>query len=318
MRHRRRIVSVLPLLLLAGCGDGQSATTSTGSAQPSCEDITRFAERLVDVGIVYDYDPAPSPAALADRNDVVVAGTLSGGFDSGVGEVGPFVRYGVEVTDAVKGEAATGEEILVAVDYNQSHRSAEEYEEAIAAGAPVVVFANRSDDHGLIADIEGFMTACEGGEPMGWRGGWESVGSLDDVLAQAAGEDGAAAGIRVREDVLDGVRLWAHPDAGDGGGDDALVSGTVGYDPDGQCLYIEQGGVRYPVIWPHDAELVSADPLEIAAGGASGITIGTHVEGGGGYDQASSYAVDIPGSCLGPYDEVARINQQERITASTP
>lgn len=132
--------------------------------------------------------------------------------------------------------------------------------------------------------------------------------------SQTAGQAGAA----IREEIVDGVRLWAHANRGDGGGLDALIAGTVGYDADARCLYLEDGGLRYPVIWPYDAEIVSGDPLTISAGGASGITVGTYVEGGGGYHGASTFDVNIPDGCLGPYEEVAQFNQRERITASTP
>lgn len=178
---------------------GASPTSTVSSApvvvepEPTCAQIERFAEQLVDVGIAYDYEPSESPEALFADADVVLLGTLTGGFQSqqdpdrsraGAG-------YEVEVNAVYKSppNIRLANRLVVWVDYNPSYPTAA-YEEAIAAGAPVVVFAYDSETRTgfeLSASIEGFATACPGGQPIGFVGGgdsWASLRTLDDLAAR--------------------------------------------------------------------------------------------------------------------------------------
>lgn len=80
----------------------------------------------------------------------------------------------------------------MSVDYNSAVVEADEFEQAIAVGAPVVVFAHTtSDTRELAAIIEGFMTACDGAEPIGATGtvgAWPDIDSLDEVLRLATAD----------------------------------------------------------------------------------------------------------------------------------
>lgn len=82
-----------------------------------------------------------------------------------------------------------GDEVYVSVDYNLAVMEADDFEQAIATGAQVVVFAHStSDARELVADIEGFMTACDGAKPIGARGtvgAWPNIDCLDQVLRLA-------------------------------------------------------------------------------------------------------------------------------------
>lgn len=178
---------------------GASPTSTVVSApvvvepEPTCGQVERFAEQLVDVGIAYDYEPSESPEALFADADVVLLGALTGGFQSqqdpdrsraGAG-------YEVEVNAVYKSppNIRLANRLVVWVDYNPSYPT-EAYEEAIAAGAPVVVFAYDSETRPgfeLSASIEGFATACPGGQPIGFVGGgdsWASLRTLDDLAAR--------------------------------------------------------------------------------------------------------------------------------------
>lgn len=295
-----------------------STTSTTSGEPPTCEQITAFADRVVDVGIDFDYQPTTSPAGAAAETDVALQGVLSGEFSHGAGAAGEFVAFGVEIAEVLAGSGgySGGDDVLVSVLYNAGHVDPEEFEQAIAVGAPVVVFANESSDgRELVAHLEGFMTACDDA-PLGWvghTGVWPAMESLDDVATLASG--GAIDRVHgsVRETIAGDVRLWSAADRGDGSGLGAQIAGSLGHDPDSGCVHLTFGGDRYPVVWPHDAELVDVDPLRIDAGGATGLTEGAEIVGGGGYVDAGSVDVDVPAECLSSTQEVAVFNQQDRI-----
>lgn len=168
---------------------------------PTCAQVERFAEQLVDVGITYDYEPSESPEALFADADVVLLGTLTGGFQS---QQDPArsrggAGYEVEVDAVYKSwpNVRLANRLLVWVDHNPSYEAAA-YEEAVAAGAPVVVFAYDSQARpgfDLSASVEGFATACSGGRPIGFVGdgdGWASLRTLEDLVGRL--EAAAASG----------------------------------------------------------------------------------------------------------------------------
>ncbi|NDL56538.1 hypothetical protein [Phytoactinopolyspora mesophila] len=198
-------------LLAASCGSAEADGSPGANSSPeadvtatttalSCAEITAFADRITDVGIMYDYQPSGSPRDLASENDVVFAGLLTGETADGSTEpddedgVG-YVSFEIEVADVAVGAdtIAVDDRVSVAVDYNPTDISAAEFREVAVAGIPVVVFANATDDdRGFVAALEGLMTACDGAEPIGLRGttaGWADIESLDEVLSLArAGE----------------------------------------------------------------------------------------------------------------------------------
>ncbi|MBS3940262.1 MAG: hypothetical protein KG028_04800 [Actinobacteria bacterium] len=115
---------------------------------------------------------------------------------------------------------------------------------------------------------------------------------------------------------LGDVRLWAHGIPGDGSGEGAIVSGTLGLDVEGSCLFLERDGQRFPVVWPHGTELLDDDPVRIGLSNGPEVTVGMQLEGGGGSGQAALYPFGIPDSCVSSTGEVARFNQQSPIQAS--
>jgi len=101
-------------------------------------------------------------------------------------------------------------------------------------------------------------------------------------------------------EVLAGFR--AHQ-SGSGGGMDAIVVGTVEVDLDTGCVWlVDQGGARYPVMWPVGT-VAEPDPLRIVAANGMLIGPGDRVEGSGGYVDADA-ATDaaglqpFPNACL--------------------
>ncbi len=166
-----------------------------------------FAEAVTNVGIIYDYNPSESPMMLASRVDSVFAGHLTGGFDDDDAEGREpgmsSIAYEVEVDKVVHGEVAAGDRVNVAMEYNPTMRPAKVFEDAAVAGVNVVVFAaewpGRTTAE-LLADLEGFATACENDKPIGRRGkaaAWQQVPTLP-ALTEAADQ----ATDRVE------VRLW--------------------------------------------------------------------------------------------------------------
>jgi hypothetical protein len=181
---------VLMAAMLWGCAASDGATTSD---PPACESIETLARQLVDVGITYDYEPSNSPAELAERVDVVIRGELTGEVvdQSASSDAGnPYVGYEISVDEVLAGELPDGSgSVIVSVAYNSSLLDADPFAEAATPGVPVIVFAYVAPDTPggfRAAVIEGFMTACEGGAPIGWvgqLGEWSSMTSLDDVAA---------------------------------------------------------------------------------------------------------------------------------------
>lgn len=165
--------------------------SETGATGPSCAQVETFAERLVDIGIAYDYEPSDGPAELADWTDVVLRGTLTGEMvdepmTSPAGDA--YVGYEIAVEDVLAGDARlAGETATVAMAYSTFHADADHYAGAVVAGIPVLVFAYEHPDApgGLVASVmEGFLTACGDGPLLGWvsnYGAWAEVTSLDVV-----------------------------------------------------------------------------------------------------------------------------------------
>jgi hypothetical protein len=186
------IVSAIGVLAAACGSQGTAANTTT--TPPSCAEITAFAERITDVGIMYDYQPTDSPEDLASETDVAFAGLLTGEFSDGPDELDGGIAYAlfeIDVTEVAVGTdtITVGEHVTVAVDYNPAAVDPDEFQQVAVAGIPVVVFANTTDDdRQFVAAIEGLMTACDGAEPIGMRGtlgAWADVASLDEVLSFA-------------------------------------------------------------------------------------------------------------------------------------
>lgn len=200
-------------LAFSACGAGDDASVAadvdglTGREaleQPACEEIHDFADVLVDTGITYDYEASDSPSDLAASADVVFGGHLTGTTTEERVTVDEdpepwsFIGYEVQVTRVVKGSGLeVGDRIAVYVEYGETqHRDGEFYGSAVAAGAPVAIFA--FDDErldGPISSIEGFITSCPDGPLLGWTGGqgqWATLDTTAEVLEAAGGTDETA------------------------------------------------------------------------------------------------------------------------------
>lgn len=187
-RPIRRAAAVALLgALAAGCAGADEAGGTTSGPSPDCSAIEAFAERLVDTGITYDYEPSSSPAELAEWVDAVLLGTLTGEVSTTAAGPDGYVGYEVAVTEVLAGAVPDGDTVTVSMPYNPSHLGADAYADAVVAGAPVLIFARQHPDApgGLTASVmEGFMTACEQGAPLGWvgsRDAWSEIEALDDV-----------------------------------------------------------------------------------------------------------------------------------------
>jgi hypothetical protein len=185
----RIVAAAVVVLALGSCGsDGDGADDTVTSTSGSCADLAAFGERILDTGIIYDYEPSDSPADLAAQSDVVISGFLTGAFsDRQTGDGDAVALFEVEINELVTGPdiVEPGDTVNVAVDFNPAALSADDFEQTIPPNAPVVVFANSTDvESEYVAFIEGFMTACDGAL-LGLRGElgtWQDMTSLEDVL----------------------------------------------------------------------------------------------------------------------------------------
>jgi hypothetical protein len=204
-------------------------TPPSVSSVPTCGAIQQFAARISDVGIQYDYDASESPEALLESADVVLSGTLTGGFGVQFDpeHVSSHVGYEVEVDVLYKGPEAArlAEKVMIWVAYSSAQygEEATPFHDAVAYGAPVVVFAYAGEP-GFTAAIEGFATACPGEAPIGRIGsteGWQSLTSLDDLIARL---DAAADGGQPEVGSVSGTFIAS---GGPVGTPDDPLSGTI-------------------------------------------------------------------------------------------
>ena len=119
----------------------------------------------------------------------------------------------------------------------------------------------------------------------------------------------------IHERVLPGgATVFVHG-SGSPDGEAAQIVGTL-LVADG-CVLLEQGGQRFPVVWPAGTSVAVEDPLELALPGGDRLRVGGVVSGGGGYHEASSLGIDVPGACLNEWGEVARFNASDRPTVES-
>lgn len=95
---------------------------------------------------------------------------------------------------------------------------------------------------------------------------------------------------------------------------DAIVSGTVVYDEESDCILLDDK----PVVWPAGARW-QADPPAVLVSGLA-VAPGTAVTGGGGYvqldwiqGQAGESVASAASTCLGPTGEVAYFNEGSEV-----
>lgn len=114
------------------------------------------------------------------------------------------------------------------------------------------------------------------------------------------------------ERTSDGVRIWLHEPGLASGGEDAIVAGSVVYDSASNCMFLEVGGARWPVIWPSGAVITEQNPVMLRVGDDD-VMEGDFVEGGGGWHRVDRYEDLIPAKCHGPDGDVAVFNADSSI-----
>ena len=157
--------------------------------EPTCAEIEAFADQLVDTGIRYDYQPSASPEALFADSDLVLFGTLTGGFDVRPGEPYGFVGYEVDVSVIYKGPpgADITDPLTIWVPVGAIADDGATFRDAIATGASVIAFADLDPTVGFVASIEGLATGCGGGPPLGFvgtAGDWADVETFGDLAVR--------------------------------------------------------------------------------------------------------------------------------------
>lgn len=108
----------------------------------------------------------------------------------------------------------------------------------------------------------------------------------------------------------DGLRFFVHgPTVGPEEGEDAEVSGVLAA-ADG-CVLLEEGGSRFPVVWPSGTSVAGSDPLVIELPSGEQVHLGDRVSGGGGYSDPERLGIEVPAECLDEYGEVAVFNPDD-------
>ncbi|WP_203716299.1 hypothetical protein [Asanoa siamensis] len=106
-----------------------------------------------------------------------------------------------------------------------------------------------------------------------------------------------------------------------GRGDDALITGSVGYLADADCFVIESAGVRHVAVWPPDTEawVTGTEVAGVRVPDREPIAIGSQLTAGGGYTNPTASGdldlPEVPAECFGGGGEFALIHV---ITAVTP
>jgi hypothetical protein len=206
-RRRRRFVTTSVVVFVAASLVGVAFAARDDSTPvvagpgptapaPACADIERFAQTMSPSRFVISLEGTSSPAELAAQADVVLAGTLTGGFtydeypSDGPGVV-RIVGYDIDVTKIAKGATLLGSDETVTVwDPQISPVDPDAIRRKVPVGAPVVVLGHVADQRpgGRIQmSEEGFMTGCPGGPPLGavgTQGTWPTVTTFESLRSE--------------------------------------------------------------------------------------------------------------------------------------
>lgn len=163
-------------------------------ATRECDAVESFAGSMHNLGISYDYDPSPSPEALAEESAALVQGRLiSLRQEAAEGDlVGPFLVFTIRVENVLRqtGGPAIGDEIDMSVLFNPAGRDFAGLDESFVAGVPVVAFLDAGPWPGGWAPfLEGFWIACDRDHPalsvLVDPSRWTSTGTLADLTDAA-------------------------------------------------------------------------------------------------------------------------------------
>lgn len=190
-------VGVLAVRLANGDGDVDVDTAGPPGAAASlpvapCADVDRFAQRMGNLGIVYDYNPSDSARDLATATDVVVQGDLVGvreESDSG----SSFVVFDFTVAQSSQPTIGGGDQIQVNVEFGPASVPYGDIAGSFTPRIPAVLFLHSSGGPGgWTPALEGFWVACGADdsassareEPF-----WDHDGTLGELFASVADDD---------------------------------------------------------------------------------------------------------------------------------
>jgi hypothetical protein len=167
-------LSVVTAAALSSCANGEAAlppsTEAIGAPYSVQDSVELFA------GIDLDYDPLPSPTALAGRSDVVVTGTIER-VQEGRDEISPanenVVPYRTIVlvlrdANAVVGSLEPATDGFVYIELpNPGQREPSAYQDGLFAGSSVVAYLVPAFDGELAEGSDVGIANAGAGRPAG-------------------------------------------------------------------------------------------------------------------------------------------------------
>lgn len=176
---RSTLTALVGSMILATTISACAADTTTRIPEATAEaQSTYSAQQSVEQfrGIEFDYDPAPSPSALADQSGLVVTGTIER-VQEGRVEIVPkspkepgisTIVLVVRESKAVLGSLPEGNDGLVYVELpNPGQQEAEAYEGGLRAGSRVVVYLVPAGDGKPREDVDVAIADPDAGRPAG-------------------------------------------------------------------------------------------------------------------------------------------------------
>ena len=335
MRFGSSWVRVVPLvtagaLLWSACGTDQAIEAEVESSALSCHADRQQIIELLRSGLpTYDYEPASDLAALVEASDVVLAGTI-GSIGRVVGDPDPDSGDDSWTVLSVQSPELLHAPGDVEVPIDEFSYTALWPDGAgvdpLAAGISIeglafVAFLDRWEPapgtH--VAAVQGLVVDCVDGttptpviEPLPGDAAGLSLTELARAVDAIGGESVAAPGSGVDGPLL---RHLA-PETADG--EAAEIVGTLELEDD--CLYLrsEDGGERYPIVWPKRTRWDSGQEAVILPNGDH-VGMTDRVSGGGGYHgvdgvagAAGPEAAALAERCLdNAFGEVAIVNNQQ-------
>ncbi len=164
-----------------------------------CVDVDRFAVRMGNLGIAYDYDPSASPQDLRDSADAVIRATLLGvREDVDTDRSDSYVVFSARVDGVEKGVLETGEQAEVSVMFAPASVPFSTIEDHFTPGTDVVLFLDAGPwPGGWSPFLEGFWAGCDArsSSVLAHPVTWSHEGSLDHLLERTNGRIESEIGI---------------------------------------------------------------------------------------------------------------------------
>ena len=183
-----------------------SASPTADSSPPAtvlevadCVDVDRFAVRMGNLGIAYDYDPSVSPQDLRDSADAVIRATLLGvREDVDTDRSDSYVVFSARVDGVEKGVLETGDQVEVSVMFAPASVPFSTIEDHFTPGTDVVLFLDAGPwPGGWSPFLEGFWAGCDArsSSVLAHPVTWSHEGSLDHLLERTNGRIESEIGI---------------------------------------------------------------------------------------------------------------------------